>query len=217
MREKWLIYVLVVLMAVMAAVFGIRYFKRKAPPQTTQASQSVPVPIAKIPEAAKSFCTPPMTELLMNRTYVVGNIAVPLKFKRGAFNGHEGGNIVRAGFIGPKKGEITSACGDLSGSSSQDNIVAFDVNDGGSYTLIYIVPVFVQDGQLRNGEPFLLGDRVAVGHITITDHILVIDYTGHGPNTGLCCPDTAKTVHLKLIGNKLVCADKACKSTMQFD
>jgi len=217
MRAKWLICALVLVLAVVAAVFGVLHFERKAAPQTAQAPLSVPAPVVKAPVAAKSFCTAETTELLMNRTYVVDMIDVPLKFKSGVFHGHEGGNVVYAGFLGPRKGEILSACGDLTGSGSQDNIVAFDANDGGSYTLVYLVPVLVKDGQLLNGKPFLLGDRVGVTQISIANHILVIDYTGHGPNMGLCCPDTAKTIHLKLVGNKLECADTACTTTMQND
>ncbi len=220
LSAKWLAYALALLIVASAAVFGVWHFERKRAPQDALPLQAAPASITQAPIPAKSFCNPQTTELLKSRTYVVnffGDETRRLTFKEGKLSAPKDPDVVSAGMLQTKTGSLISACGDLAGDGSQTNVVALDESDGGSYTLIFIVPVLVQNGQLKNGVAFQLGDRVGVEKISIIDQNVVIDYVGHGPNEPLCCPDTAKSIKLKLVGDRLVCADKSCKAKMMFD
>ena len=78
-------------------------------------------------------------------------------------------------------------------------------NGGGSGTFISLHLVVDQDGVPVDAASTLLGDRVRVSNLKITDDgLIIVDMVAQGPNDPMCCPSMPTTQAYALIGDQLV-------------
>lgn len=96
------------------------------------------------------------------------------------------------------------AVGDLDGDGVADGAAQLALNTGGSGTFLYLVAMVDRNTVLTQAGRAFLGDRVRVNRAGISDGIITLDMTVHGPNDPQCCPDQPETLRFKLEGDKLI-------------
>lgn len=75
---------------------------------------------------------------------------------------------------------------------------------GGSGTFYYLAVVTLQDGEPTNVATTLLGDRVQINSLSITDGQIVVDMVTQGPDDPFCCPTQHVVETYELQGDELV-------------
>jgi heat shock protein HslJ len=78
--------------------------------------------------------------------------------------------------------------GDLDGDGIDESAVLLAENSGGSGTFIYVAVLERRGGTVRNTGTALLGDRVQVRSLSITDGAIRMEVIQHGSGDALCCP-----------------------------
>lgn len=78
--------------------------------------------------------------------------------------------------------------GDLDGEDGTDAVAVLELETQGSGRFTYLAPVLDVWNTPRAGIAVELGDRVALQSVTLADGQVVVDYIGHGPGDGDCCP-----------------------------
>ena len=78
---------------------------------------------------------------------------------------------------------------DLDGDGVTDAAAALWLNTGGSGTFVYLIALLDHNPLLVQVGRELLGDRVQVSTIAISDDgMITVDMTAHGPGDPMCCP-----------------------------
>lgn len=76
-------------------------------------------------------------------------------------------------------------------------------NSGGSGTFLYLSVFTLDDNGFENTAVTLLGDRVQVNSVDITNNTIVVDMTNHSEDDALCCPTQHVINTYELVGNEL--------------
>lgn len=101
------------------------------------------------------------------------------------------------------------ARGDLDGDGTEDAAVILNATTGGSGVFSVLAAVLNRDGEPNNVDVALLGDRVEMQEILITDGTITLDLITHGPEDPLCCPTQPATLTYALQENELVEQEEA--------
>lgn len=83
--------------------------------------------------------------------------------------------------------------GDLNGDGAPDAVIAVTANTGGSGSFVYLAPYLAGGARPDPIPALLLGDRVQVKTLTITDGRLTANVVVPGPNDPMCCPSKAES------------------------
>ena len=78
--------------------------------------------------------------------------------------------------------------GDLDGDDRTDAVAMLELDPSGSGRFIYLAPVLDVWNTPASGPAVELGGNVQANSITLADGQVVVDYIGHGPGDGDCCP-----------------------------
>lgn len=78
--------------------------------------------------------------------------------------------------------------GDLDGDEFTDAVALLELDSQGSGRFIYLAPVLDAWNTPRVETALELGDRVQVQSVVLANGQVVVDYIGHGPGDGDCCP-----------------------------
>lgn len=100
------------------------------------------------------------------------------------------------------------ALGDLDGDGHPDAAVVLAEVRGGSGILVYFAVVTQEDGEPRNVDTVLLGDRVGVNRFAIEAGHLEADLMVAGPGDSACCPKQKVRVRWALRDGQLVEVDR---------
>jgi hypothetical protein len=97
------------------------------------------------------------------------------------------------------------ALGDLDQDGTQDAIVPMSSSAGGTGSQMSVAVVLNKNGTPVYADRIELGgDRDIVDLITVSEGIITINMTLHGPKDGGCCPSVPKVLMYKLINGKLI-------------
>lgn len=96
------------------------------------------------------------------------------------------------------------AVGDLNGQFAVAAVITAD--PGGSGTFYYLSLFTAGDSGLVNTSTILIGDRVVINAIDITQNTVVLDMVQAGPDDALCCPTEHVMNVYELQGSELVLA-----------
>lgn len=99
--------------------------------------------------------------------------------------------------------ENNLAYGDLNGDGLIDAAARIVINTGGSGSFNYLVAMVSSVGLVQQAASLLLGDRVIVNSISISDGTITVDMIVQGPNDPLCCPTQPKIANFRLINGQL--------------
>ena len=160
-----------------------------------------PVPISNQPTAtvnpASLQDTPmvgPVTlQLLKNTKFQAQNGMTFVQLVDGKFQSGSGVDFLSVTL------QDLAGFGDLNGDGIEDAAVILAENYGGTGTFEYLVPVFNVGHNLAPSSGFLLGDRVQVNAISITNGVIKLDLLTHAPNDSLCCPSQTMTQSFRFI------------------
>jgi hypothetical protein len=83
------------------------------------------------------------------------------------------------------------ASGDLHGDGVDDAAVVLVSSGGGSGTFYTLAAVVNDGGHPRNTASLLLGDRIQLKSVAISDGEITVDMIKAGPNDPMCCPSLA--------------------------
>jgi hypothetical protein len=97
-----------------------------------------------------------------------------------------------------------SAFGDLDGDGTPDAVAVLGTNGGGSGVFIDLVAVLDKSGSPIHVATTLLGDRVIVNSLSITDQVVTVDMITQGPGDGMCCPTLPVTFKFRLEGDQFI-------------
>ena len=104
------------------------------------------------------------------------------------------------------------AYGTLDGTDAAAVLIA--ENGGGSGVFVNLAIVVDQDGVPVNVASTLLGDRVDVITLEITDDQIVVELVRQGPNDPMCCPTEIARLTYALDGDTLVQVDETVLDTV---
>jgi hypothetical protein len=104
---------------------------------------------------------------------------------------------VRAQIIDPRDH------GHLDTDKAEDAAVVMAVSGGGTGTFYYLHAALNRDGEPVPTASVLLGDRVPVNSVTVSDGMIVVKLREHGPDDPLCCPTVEATRTYALRGQTL--------------
>lgn len=96
------------------------------------------------------------------------------------------------------------ARGDLNGDGADDAAVILMENSGGTGVFYYLAPVLNLDNQPASPTSVLLGDRVEIKSMVISQGQIVTEIVTQGPDDALCCPTLLLRQSFELQGNQLV-------------
>jgi hypothetical protein len=96
----------------------------------------------------------------------------------------------------------TYAMGELDGEPAA--AVVINANTGGSGTFSTLAVVMEQEGEPVNVASAVIGDRVRLNRISITDNEIVLDLVTQGENEGMCCGSQRMLVNFALENDELV-------------
>jgi hypothetical protein len=138
-------------------------------------------------------------EALANATYPLelapGGSA---KFTNGEFSSGQ----TRATLLDPR------GHGSLNPDEAEDAAVVITASGGGSGTFYYLIALLNLDGEPSPIAWALLGDRVPVNSVAVTDGMIVVKLREHGPGEPLCCPTVEATRTYALRGQTLELVSK---------
>jgi hypothetical protein len=84
------------------------------------------------------------------------------------------------------------AFGDLNGDGVDDAAVLLVENSGGSGSFVFLAAVINQGGSPENVSTILLGDRVELQWLAISDGQIVAEIVTHSDSDPLCCPSLVR-------------------------
>ncbi len=93
--------------------------------------------------------------------------------------------------------------GDLDGDGLEEAAVVLAANSAGTGENIYLAIIGIRDGQLRNLDTVLLGDRVQIRKAGIREGRLFMDVLQAGPEDAMCCPGELAVKAWSLKNDKL--------------
>ena len=159
-------------------------------------------PAAK-PGTTPSPAAPPLTlDQLKNGTYLSEYVpAGKVTLKNGKFEQSTGTGATQKVVVVMIE---PVAMGDLNGDKVSDAAVILATNTGGSGTFYDLHAVLNEGGKPVDVSYVLLGDRVQIKSLTITDGVIDVSMITHGPKDPLCCPTLPVTQSYKLQDGKLV-------------
>ncbi|MFN8497181.1 MAG: hypothetical protein U0641_04935 [Anaerolineae bacterium] len=96
----------------------------------------------------------------------------------------------------------TYAVGTLNGQPAAAAVLT--VSGGGSGTFYYLAVVTDQGGKPANVATTILGDRVKINGVSITNNQVVVDLVTQGPNDPMVAPTLHQVLKYELQGDKLV-------------
>jgi hypothetical protein len=99
----------------------------------------------------------------------------------------------------------TYALGELNGEPSA--AVVLLANTGGSGTFTVLAVVQEREGEPANVTSLLLGDRLTMNWIAISNDEIVLDLVGQGPDEAMCCGTQRTLLSFALEDNHLVQVD----------
>lgn len=78
--------------------------------------------------------------------------------------------------------------GDIDGDGKDEAVVVLVYNGGGSGNFVHVAVVGRRNGGTRNLATALVGDRVSIRSIHVSEGLLEIDLVQQGPGDPMCCP-----------------------------
>lgn len=94
--------------------------------------------------------------------------------------------------------------GDLNGDGKDEAILLLHSNTGGSGTFTELVVASAADNQVFDIATTLLGDRVTIYSVVVTDtDKILVDMLTQGPNDPFCCPTSRVNAEFALKGDTL--------------
>jgi len=108
-----------------------------------------------------------------------------VKLSRGEYAGLP---FVEGGSSRPTIALQTHSYGDLDQDGVADAVVVLVENSGGSGSFIYLAAVLNENGVPMNTSTILLGDRVKVQSLQVTDGQILVTTLTQAPEDPLCCP-----------------------------
>ena len=153
--------------------------------------------------------SPPLTvESLKNASYRLGDDTITLKDGVREFENPNPDSPERTIDVRI----IEWAFGDLDGHGDQDAVVVLAANWGGSGVSMYLIPVMNEAGVPQTlNRGFVSGDRNAFRSVSIQNRTVTVQYLKQGDYDPLCCPTVLTTIHVRLHGRELECADQDCR------
>ncbi len=94
--------------------------------------------------------------------------------------------------------------GDVTGDGAQEAVVLINFAPGGTGQLLHLVLMGEREGQAAQLGAALVGDRVRVRGLAITEESVVLEVLQAGPRDASCCPGELATRRWRLEGGKLV-------------
>lgn len=144
---------------------------------------------------------PALTEL-RNGTYQGIEEQDPVTLKDGHWEGepHAEGGSSRPSVYFVRDYHLMA---DLDGDGLEEAVVLLGANSGGTGENIYLAVVGVRDGQLRNLDTLLLGDRVQLRKAGFLEGRLFVNLLRAGPEDAMCCPGELAMLAWTLKNDKL--------------
>lgn len=217
MHTKRITFYLLPLALILSAMLACQFVSGNLPAESTA---TAPVPLPETPAAVQPTITPtepslspatpepipPLTAASLTAVeYCLQELAYYHEHfqevsEQGCFYLHDGKLSLQSTVDAVIRLTITlmdeSAFGDLDGDGDGDAVALLAYNGGGSGTFFLLAAVINQAGQPEHIGSYGLGDRVIVQSIDYENGSLMIDYIGHGPEDGLCCPTQPMRVSL---------------------
>ena len=142
--------------------------------------------------STRSAVMPPPTLDEIRSSTVEGLFDDPVTLRDGRW---EGEPYVAGGASRPTAGLIDglSVAGDLDGDGVGETVAFLWSATGGSGTRNHIA-LFARTGAgIDNRSTLLLGDRVKLREVRISEGQVEVDVVEHGPNDAMCCPTVEAT------------------------
>ena len=135
--------------------------------------------------------SPPTPDEIRNST-VKGLFDDPVTLRNGRW---EGEPYVVGGASRPTAGVIEglSVAGDLDGDVVGETVAFLWSATGGSGTRNYIAVFARTRSGIDNRSTLLIGDRVKLREVRISEGQVEVDVVEHGPNDAMCCPTVEAT------------------------
>lgn len=161
---------------------------------------SPPVVLTNTPVVATSSPIP-LTEQALGDLEYSGIYDQAVRLSAGEYTGPP---IVEGGSSRQKIALQTHASGDLDQDGVADAAVVLVENSGGSGSFIYLAAVLDKNGVPVNNSTILLGDRVKVQSVQVTDGQIVVMALTHAPEDPLCCPTQQAEITYQLEAGQLI-------------
>jgi hypothetical protein len=154
------------------------------------------------PPVRQMAAVPPTLDDIGDAT-VVGLFDHPITLRDGRW---EGEAYVAGGASRPTAGLIDdlSVVGDLDGDGARETVAFLWSATGGSGTRNYIA-VFNRTGPgVSNRSTSLIGDRVKLRAVRVSQGRIEVDVVEHGPDDAMCCPSIEATRVWRYDGRNLL-------------
>ena len=179
--------------------------KEEAAEQQAAPEPTVTVEHAPEPAVQDEETSPVLTEL-KNATYFGIKEQDPVTLKDGAW---EGTPATEGGASRPMVHFLWDfhRLGDLNHDGQEEAAVLLAAGSGGSGQNIYLAVLGIVEGQLKNLDTVLIGDRVQVRKAGILENRLFMDIVRPGPNDAMSNPGELAVMAWTLQNDKLVAMD----------
>ncbi|MGR8998172.1 MAG: META domain-containing protein [Gammaproteobacteria bacterium] len=121
--------------------------------------------------------------VLNNTTYHIGELGT-IRLDNGKFKHRYGEGATQINEVTVEK----IAFGDLNGDGLDDAAVVLTWQNGGSGTFKYLVAIQNVSGLPRQMDSILLGDRIQIREMSISDGKVALDELTFGSRDPMCCP-----------------------------
>ncbi len=108
------------------------------------------------------------------------------------------------------------AYGDLNGDGIQDAAVLLATNTGGSGVFTELHAVLNTKEGPSDAAYALLGDRVTINALTVTDGVITVDMITQGPDDPMCCPTLPVVTSYTLAGSELVADEQGAVDALSI-
>ena len=157
---------------------------------------------AMVAQANPTSSGAPTLAELRNATYT-GTEEGPVSLSQGRW---EGEPYVEGGASRPTAGLVDNVyyTGDLDGDGTLEAVVILWRSGGGTGENTYVMVMARKNGEIKNINSALIGDRVKLRSGKIADGKIILEVLQVGENDAMCCPTMLATRTWSLQGNQLV-------------
>ncbi len=173
------------------------------PPPSQPTDTSIPtVPAATLTTAPSVLPPTPTTagltlEILQNGTYFAPVFGRTVTLVNGMYSENTASGSYTVRMLDKY------AFGDLNGDGLEDAGIILVENSGGTGQFESVIAVYDSGGTPAQAGQAMLGDRVLINSVSISNGVIHLDMVVHGPNDPLCCPSQAQKHSYWMIGSQL--------------